>query len=72
MARWVILLLFAVVVIAEDDSDVVVLDADNFDAGIKGKPIMLVEFYAPWSVLLLFPRLEYMPVLLPSVSVVFF
>lgn len=53
MARWVILLLFAVVVIAEDDSDVVVLDADNFDAGIKGKPIMLVEFYAPWSVLLL-------------------
>ena len=48
MARWAILFLFAALVVAEEDSDVVELDADNFDDRIAGEPIMLVEFYAPW------------------------
>ncbi len=49
MSRWVILLLFAAAVaFAEEDSAVVVLDADNFHDGIAGKPLLLMEFYAPW------------------------
>ena len=34
----------------EDDGDVIVLDADNFDEEIAGKVTILVEFYAPWWV----------------------
>lgn len=32
----------------EDDGDVIVLDAENFDEEIAGKVTILVEFYAPW------------------------
>lgn len=49
MARWVLLLLttLCVTVLAEEDSDVLDLDADTFDDGID-EPIILVEFFAPW------------------------
>ena len=44
----VLFLLLAPLVLAQDDSDVLELDADNFEDGIAGVPLMLVEFYAPW------------------------
>lgn len=50
MLRWSALLFLAAtaaLVIAQD-SDVVELDADNFDDTIGDMPIVLVEFYAPW------------------------
>ena len=49
MARWVLLLLttLCAAALADDDSDVIELDADTFDDGID-EPIILVEFYAPW------------------------
>lgn len=48
MARWALLFVLAAIAIAEDDGDVVELDADSFEDGIAGIPMMLVEFYAPW------------------------
>lgn len=30
------------------ESDVLVLDEDNFDLIVLSKPLILVEFYAPW------------------------
>lgn len=48
MTRWVSLLLLAAVVLAEEGSDVLELDADNFDDELENLPIALVEFYAPW------------------------
>lgn len=50
MSRWLLLVLLAVVVSAEDNSDVLEFDSDSFQDGIAGKDIILVEFYAPWSV----------------------
>lgn len=48
MARWSVLILFVAVALAEEGSDVLELDVDTFKGEIAGKPIMLVEFYAPW------------------------
>jgi len=47
MLRVALLFLVAVSVTA-DSSDVLELDADNFDSSMADKPIVLVEFYAPW------------------------
>ena len=46
--RLVVLLVLAVAVVAEDDSDVLELDADNFKDELADREIVLVEFYAPW------------------------
>ena len=48
MARWVLLFVLATMAIAEDGSDVLELDTSNFEEEIEGKPVILVEFYAPW------------------------
>lgn len=29
-------------------SDVIDLDKDNFESGLAGKELVLVEFFAPW------------------------
>lgn len=41
-----VIVLLAVFTLAED-SDVIELDAANFDDGVN-KEMILVEFYAPW------------------------
>ena len=41
------LLLICTGVWCEEESDVIELDASNFDEGVKAD-LMLVEFYAPW------------------------
>lgn len=45
-----LLFVLAAIAIADDDSasDVLELDTENFEEEIEGKPIILVEFYAPW------------------------
>jgi len=53
MSRTSILLLVAALAIVFgqadfDESDVLVLNNDNFDETIKQHPLILVEFYAPW------------------------
>lgn len=51
MSRWVCLLLLAALATAEENSDVIELDADNFDDVLDDLSIALVEFYAPWYAL---------------------
>jgi protein disulfide-isomerase A1 len=53
MARTSIILLIAALALSFvyadiDESDVLVLNNDNFDETIKQHPLILVEFYAPW------------------------
>lgn len=48
MSRWLLVALLAVVVAADDSSDVIELDSESFQDGIADKDIILVEFYAPW------------------------
>ena len=48
MSRWLLLVLVAAVVAAEEDSDVLELGSESFQDGIADKDIILVEFYAPW------------------------
>lgn len=50
MSRWLLLVLLAVVVAAEENSDVLEFDSESFSDGVADKDIILVEFYAPWSV----------------------
>lgn len=35
-------------VLAADGSDVIDLDASNFDTVVKPESLILVEFFAPW------------------------
>ncbi len=46
--RAILLLLLATLAVADDPSDVIVLDDYNFDEGVADESVMLVEFYAPW------------------------
>jgi protein disulfide-isomerase A1 len=41
---------FAGLVAAEGASDVLELKADNFDSSVNPESLILVEFFAPWSV----------------------
>eukprot|EP00607_Mallomonas_marina_P011246 CAMPEP_0182416142 /NCGR_PEP_ID=MMETSP1167-20130531/290_1 /TAXON_ID=2988 /ORGANISM="Mallomonas Sp, Strain CCMP3275" /LENGTH=478 /DNA_ID=CAMNT_0024588623 /DNA_START=87 /DNA_END=1523 /DNA_ORIENTATION=+ len=43
-----LLLLSAVWSAIDEDEGVLVLDDENFDEGIEGNNLLLVEFYAPW------------------------
>lgn len=45
---FLVAVVFATVVNAADDSDVLVLTVDSFDDAIKNNEFVLVEFYAPW------------------------
>ena len=42
-----IAIVFLSAFVAAEDSDVIELDASNFDEGVD-REIILVEFYAPW------------------------
>lgn len=45
-------LAFAALVAAEGSSDVLDLDATNFESSVNPEPMILVEFFAPWRVIL--------------------
>jgi protein disulfide-isomerase A1 len=47
-------LAFAALVAAEGTSDVLDLDASNFESSVNPEPMILVEFFAPWQVLVQF------------------
>jgi len=47
---------FAVLVAAEGASDVLDLKSDTFESTVNPESLILVEFFAPWSVLLHFER----------------
>jgi protein disulfide-isomerase A1 len=43
--------LFAALVVADEaPSDVISLTADDFESVVNAEPLLLVEFFAPWSV----------------------
>ena len=43
---------FAALVVAEGASDVLDLKGDTFESSVNPEPLILVEFFAPWSVFL--------------------